>query len=29
MAGAHTDEVFRELGHDETDLAALRKRGVV
>ena len=29
VAGAHTDEVLRSLGHDEAELAALRDRGVI
>ena len=29
MAGAHTDEVLRSLGHDDAEVASLRARGVV
>jgi crotonobetainyl-CoA:carnitine CoA-transferase CaiB-like acyl-CoA transferase len=29
LAGAHTDEVLRSLGHDDAEIAALRDRGVV
>jgi crotonobetainyl-CoA:carnitine CoA-transferase CaiB-like acyl-CoA transferase len=29
LAGAHTDEVLRSLGHDDAELADLRARGVV
>jgi crotonobetainyl-CoA:carnitine CoA-transferase CaiB-like acyl-CoA transferase len=29
MPGAHTDEVLRSLGHDDTELAGLRARGVI
>jgi crotonobetainyl-CoA:carnitine CoA-transferase CaiB-like acyl-CoA transferase len=28
-AGAHTEEVFRSLGHDDAELATLRARGVI
>jgi crotonobetainyl-CoA:carnitine CoA-transferase CaiB-like acyl-CoA transferase len=29
MAGAHTDEVLRSLGHDDRELTALRDQGVI
>lgn len=29
LAGAHTDEVLRSIGHDDAGLAALRARGVI
>ena len=29
LAGEHTDEVLRELGHDDAGIAALREQGIV
>ena len=29
LAGEHTDEVLRELGHDDAGIAALRQEGIV
>jgi crotonobetainyl-CoA:carnitine CoA-transferase CaiB-like acyl-CoA transferase len=29
LAGAHTDEVLRSLGHDDAEIAALRSKGVI
>jgi crotonobetainyl-CoA:carnitine CoA-transferase CaiB-like acyl-CoA transferase len=29
LAGAHTDEVLRSLGHADAEIAALRAKGVI